>query len=93
MLEHCLSQDAFTSTGQQADSAARLADLLATLDELQLSLARTGLGSLKLDGSNYSSGGQGIQSHIASTANDVQTSFKHRQRIRDAGSVARSVLS
>ena len=65
----------------------RVEDLLATLEELQIQLARTGLGALKThtDFSNT----QAAFGHLASS---VQADFGTRQNIRDGAGVARSVL-
>jgi hypothetical protein len=83
------SNNAFTVV-PTVDPAARLADLLATLDELQVQLARTGLGALPITGENTDY--DNSQALIASMASTVQGKFKHRQRIRDSAGVAKSVL-
>ena len=83
------SNNAFT-TVPAVNPAARLADLLACLDELQTHLARTGLGALPIAGESvdYSN----IQAMIANMAQEVQGKFKHRQRIREGAGVAKSVF-
>lgn len=83
------SNNAFT-TVPAVNPAARIADLLACLDELQAQLARTGLGALPITGENvdYSN----TQLMIANMAQEVQAKFKHRQRIREGAGVAKSVF-
>lgn len=70
------------------DVAERIEDLLATLDELQVQLARTGLGALKAVQTDFSN----PQAAFGHLANSVQSDFRARQRIRDGAGVARSVL-
>ena len=83
----CSRSNIFTTSPTQ-DPAVRLLDLLATLEELQLALARTGLGSLKAGENGFAS----LQSLIAGTTAEVQSSFKTRQQIREGAGVAKSVL-
>lgn len=88
-MQSTASNQAFT-TVPAVSPAARLADLLACLDELQLQLARTGLGALPIGGEDmdYSN----VPAMITSLATDVQGNFKHRQRIREGAGVAKSVF-
>lgn len=81
--------NAFT-TVPSVNPAARLSDLLACLDELQVQLARTGLGALPVtgEGVDYSN----IHAMIANLSQEVQGKFKHRQRIREGAGVAKSVF-
>lgn len=83
------SNNAFT-TVPALSPAARLADLLACLDELQVQLARTGLGALPITGENVDYGN--IQAMLANMSQEVQAKFKHRQRVREGAGVVKSVL-
>lgn len=82
-------QEAFSRPSSA--SAERLSDLLATLDELQHALARTGLGALPISENgevDYSN----VQALIAETSTEVQNSFRARQRVRDGAGVVVSVF-
>lgn len=81
------SATAFTASSGQ-DSAGRLRDLLKSLDEIQVALARTGLGSLTAGTTDFS----GIQPLVPTMANDVQTSFQARQRVREGAGVVKSIV-
>lgn len=70
------------------DIAERVEDLLATLDELQVQLAKTGLGALRADVADFSD----PQTAFGYMTGSVQADFRARQRIRDGAGVARSVL-
>jgi len=84
---------AFVAQPHSLNTVARLLDLLATLDELQGQLARTGLGAVPIVHPEQNVNTYGNSQAVILTATiEVQNSFKTRQRIRDGAGVAKSVL-
>ncbi|KAL7006162.1 hypothetical protein EMMF5_004283 [Cystobasidiomycetes sp. EMM_F5] len=86
-------RNAFTNSPNY-DIGARLQDVLASLEELQVQLARTGLGALPLQTSPvppdfYS---VNMSTIIPALQVDVQSSFKARQKVREGAGIAKNGL-